>query len=72
MSQQRAAGVEHERVSEVDVAVVHLQLHVTELRVVHHAAQISAQPGHARLRRTAQSKTNRDSAFILKSTEGSR
>lgn len=52
VGQQGAASVEHEGVSEEDVAAVHLQLHVAELRVVHHAAQIATQPGRARLRHT--------------------
>lgn len=38
--QQGAAGICHEGMSEVDLSTVHLELHITELRVVHHAAQV--------------------------------
>ena len=47
--QQGAAGVQHERVDEEDLSAVHLDLHVAELRVVHHAAQVSRQPGQRHL-----------------------
>lgn len=38
--QQGAASVHHEGMSKVDLPTVHLELHITELRVVHHAAQV--------------------------------
>ena len=38
--QQGAAGVHHEGMGKVDVSTVDLDLHITELRVVHHAAQV--------------------------------
>lgn len=47
--QQGAACIHHEGVSEVDVAVVHLELQVAELRVVHHAAEVRAQSGQRHL-----------------------
>lgn len=47
--QQGAACINHEGVSEVDVAAVHLELQVAELRVVHHAAEVRAQFGQCDL-----------------------
>ena len=41
LGQQGAAGVQHERVDGEDLSAVHLDLHVAELRVVHHAAQVT-------------------------------
>lgn len=38
--QQGAASVHHEGMSKVDLSAVHLELHIAELRVVHHAAQV--------------------------------
>lgn len=38
--QQGAASIHHEGTSKVDLSTVHLELQITELRVVHHAAQV--------------------------------
>lgn len=40
LCQEGAASIHHEGMGEVDLSAVHLELQVTELRVVHHAAQV--------------------------------
>lgn len=40
LSQQGAAGIQHEGMGEEDFTAVHLQLHITQLWVVHHGAQV--------------------------------
>lgn len=39
-SQQGAAGVQHEGVCVEQFSTVHLELHVAELRVVHHPTEV--------------------------------
>lgn len=65
--QEGAACINHEGMRIEDLATVHLELPVTQLRVVHHAAQIWCQGGQRPLQRKQGSRclSERTRAFIL-------
>lgn len=58
LSQPGAASIYHEGMSKVNFSTVHLELDITELRVVYHAAQVRGQSGQRHLKETHQHKTS--------------